>query len=335
MNTPAAEAGSGRRWWSWILAAAIAAALLYFAVRGVDWGSVWKTLTGARWDFLAGACITTSCSLLLRSLRWRIPLSAEEKLPVPLVFCATMAGYLGNNFLPARAGEVIRSLVISRRSSLSTSYVLTTAISERMMDAIALVLWSALILAGAGSAPPWMKDTSRAVALLAVAGALAIAVLPHAEELCRSILARLPIPGKLRMAALTLTEQVLLGLRAFHNLGRFLGFVTLTAIIWTSDAFTSMIIGRSLGLPVSFPMAMLLVAGLGLGSALPSTPGYIGIYQFVGVSILSPFGISRDGALAYVLMLQALGYFVLLLLGLPSLYWIQRSGPVPVRPAAG
>ena len=58
-------------------------------------------------------------------------------------------------------------------------------------------------------------------------------------------------------------------------------------------------------------MAFLLIAGLGLGSALPSTPGYVGIYQFVTVTILTPFGFSRTDAIAYILVAQALGYAVI------------------------
>jgi len=57
-------------------------------------------------------------------------------------------------------------------------------------------------------------------------------------------------------------------------------------------------------LPV--PVAFLLIAALGLGSALPSTPGYIGIYQFVAVTVLVPFGFSRSDAIAYILVAQAL-----------------------------
>jgi uncharacterized membrane protein YbhN (UPF0104 family) len=70
-------------------------------------------------------------------------------------------------------------------------------------------------------------------------------------------------------------------------------------------------------------VALLLLAGLGLGSALPSTPGYVGIYQFVTVSILAPFGVGHDDALAYSFVSQALGYTVLLLLGLPALYSVK------------
>ena len=92
-----------------------------------------------------------------------------------------------------------------------------------------------------------------------------------------------------------------------------------------SDSFGAITGARALGIGLSFRIAMLLLAGLGLSSALPSTPGYVGIYQFVAVTVLTPFGISRDGAMAYILVAQALGYAVVLLFGLPALYKLQRK----------
>jgi uncharacterized membrane protein YbhN (UPF0104 family) len=278
----------------------------------VDWTGVWRTIAGARWGFLAAGCGCSCFSFFLRALRWRILLNAEERLSVGTVFSANMAGYLGNSFLPARAGELVRTFAISARSSLSKTYVLTTALSERLMDAIALVLWSSLILLGDKAKPRWMEDLSRTTALVAGAGALAIALLPHMEGLCRKLLPRF-------------ADQVLLGVRAFHNVGRFLGFAALTVAIWTTDAFAVMLGAYGLHLHFSFTLAMLLVTGMGLGSALPSTPGYVGIYQFVAVTVLTPFGISRDAALAYILVAQASGYVVTLALGLPSLYWTTAS----------
>jgi uncharacterized membrane protein YbhN (UPF0104 family) len=295
-----------------MLSVPLAAVLLYLSLRGVDWKGVWRTIAGARWGFLAAGCGCSCFSFFLRSLRWRILLNAEGRLSVGTVFSATMAGYLGNSFLPARAGELVRTLAIGARSSLSKTYILTTALSERLMDAIALVLWSSVILLGVQAKPRWMVDLSRTTALVAGAGALAIALLPHMEGLCRN---RLP-----RFAG-----QVLLGVRAFHNLGRLLGFTALTVAIWMTDAFGVMLGAYGLHLHFSFTVAMLLLTGLGLGSALPSTPGYVGIYQFVAVTVLTPFGIGRDAALAYILVAQASACVVTLALGLPSLYWATAS----------
>jgi len=313
----------GGRAWSWILSVPLAAVLLYLSLRGVDWKAVWQTIAGARWGFLAAGCGCSCFSFFLRSLRWRILLNAEERLSVGCVFSANMAGYLGNSFLPARAGELVRTFAISARSSLSKTYVLTTALSERLMDVIALVLWSSLILLGAGAKPRWIEDLSRTTAVVAAAGALAIAVLPHTESLCRNLLRRLALPPALRERLLRFADQVLLGVRAFHNVGRLAGFTVLTVAIWMMDAYGVMLGAYGLHLHFSFSLAMLLLTGLGLGSALPSTPGYVGIYQFVAVTVLTPFGIARDSALAFILVAQASAYVVVLALGLPSLYWVR------------
>jgi uncharacterized membrane protein YbhN (UPF0104 family) len=323
--------GSGKgRIWSWILALPLAALLLWWSLRGVDWKAVWNAFAGAHWEFLAAASLFGCLSFFMRSLRWRILLNAEESLSMGLVFCATLAGYLGNAFLPARAGELIRTMVISGRSSLSKTYVLTTALSERLMDVIALVLWASLILLGVHPKPGWMGGVARTMAIAAGLGAAAIAIVPHTGELAQKLLRRLPLPHALRDRLIGLADQVLLGMRAFHHTGRFLGFGALTILIWVSDAASTMIAARALSLAISFPMAMLLLTGLGLGSALPSTPGYVGIYQFVAVTVLVPLGIAKSGALAFILMLQAYGYVMTLLLGLPCLYILRVHTPARV-----
>jgi hypothetical protein len=316
-----------RRLLYWTVSILVSAVLLYYALRGVDWSRVWRLITHADLRYIAAATALACWSFFLRSLRWRILLNAEGRLPVGTVFWANMAGYLGNSFLPARAGEVVRSVLISGQSGLSKTYVLTTALSERMMDVIALVLWSSIVLLGVNPKPAWMRDVSGGMAIAAAAGALLVAILPHTGSLLESILKRIPLPASIRASLLRLVDQILLGVRAFHNWGRLAGFVTLTVAIWATDALGTMTGAHALGLQVSFPVAMLLLAGMGLGSALPSTPGYVGVYQFAAVTILTPFGIPRDGALAYILVAQALGYVLVLVWGLPGLYLLRRKPP--------
>lgn len=310
-----------------MLSLLLAGVLLYFSLRGVDWGRVGRTIAAAQWQYLAAAAAISSFSFFLRSLRWRILLNAETRFSVGTVFWATMAGYLGNNFLPARAGELIRTFLISSRSSLSKTYVLTTALGERLMDVIALVLWSSIVLLGVNPKPGWMQDLSKTMAIVAGAGALAMMLLPHTGGLVENILRRIPLPAGLRNRLLRLAEQILLGLRAFHSWSRFTGFVLLTVVIWMSDAMGIIIGAHGLGLTIPFRVALLLLTGLGLGSALPSTPGYVGIYQFVAVTVLTPFGIGRDEALAYILVLQVLGSLVILAFGLPGLYRLKDARP--------
>ena len=169
--------------------------------------------------------------------------------------------------------------------------MLTTALSERMVDAITLVLASSVVLIGVSPKPAWLGGVSRTTAIMAGAGLIAIAILPHTGNLTERILRALPLPTALRDRLIEFAAQILLGLRTFHSYYRLAGFALLTAVVWSLDCLTVIAGTRALGFEIPFTVALLLITGLGLGSALPSTPGYVGIYQFVTVSVLTPFGV--------------------------------------------
>lgn len=322
--------GNSRKlsWWSWAIAIPLAAALLYWSLRGVQWRGVWQTLAGARPEYLLAAAAITTLSSFLRAVRWRVLLHAEERLGLGLVFRALMVGYLGNSFLPARAGEVLRSVLISRCSRLSKAYVLTTALSERLMDVIAVVLAAALALTAVNPKPRWLSDASQGMTGVAIAGALLVILLPHTGPLIENLLARLPLPDRMRKFLLKTAVQVLLGLRSFHDWGRLLGFTGLTVLVWTADSVGVVAGARALNLAIPFPVAVLLLVAMALGSALPSTPGYIGIYQFAAVMVLGAFRIPAEQAVAYSVVAQVVGYVVVVAFGVPSLYasFYQRRG---------
>jgi uncharacterized protein (TIRG00374 family) len=302
---------AGRKAVSFGVAALLAAVLLYYSLRGIEWRQVARIVTGAAPGLLALAAAMSTTTLFLRACRWRILLNAEGAVDVPTAFWATAAGYFGNNFLPARAGELVRTLMISSRHALETPYVLATALSERVADAVALVVVSALVLLVLPAQSGWLAGAARPFAILGLLGALAIAVLPLLGPVGRTAIERLPMLPALRPRLIATMDHALRGMRAFHDARRLSGFLGLTTLIWSIDALATVICGAALGLRIPIPVAFLLIAGLGLGSALPSTPGYVGIYQFVAVAVLTPFGFSRTDAIAYILVGQALGYVVI------------------------
>ena len=98
----------------------------------------------------------------------------------------------------------------------------------------------------------------------------------------------------------------------------------MTGVIWLADGLGSMLGAYMLRLHLALPQALLLLAGMGLSSAIPSTPGYVGVYQFAAVTVLTPFGFSKSDALAFILVAQALNYLVVTVWGLPGL-WLSRK----------
>src|SRR6185295_481039 len=173
--------------------------------------------------------------------------------------------------------------------------------------------------------PGWLAGAARPFAILGLLGALGIGVLPLLGPVARSAIERAPLPDLLRLRLGTAVDHGLRGMRAFHDGRRLSGFLGLTALIWCLDALGTVIGGSALGFRIPIAVAFLLMAGLGLGSALPSTPGYVGIYQFVAVTVLTPFGFSRTDAIAYILVAQALGYVVIGFWGALALWRYRQA----------
>jgi glycosyltransferase 2 family protein len=314
----------------WIVTVAIAAVALYFSLRGVEWRQIGSTVMHADAAYLCLVFALATFAMFVRSLRWGVLLNAEEKIPAGTVFWATAAGYLGNNVLPARAGELLRTQLVSARSRLSRSYIFATALTGMAMDVIVLVVLSAIVIATLPSTPEWLKRGSGTMALFGLAGMVVLLVLPHCEALLTRILSALPGPRKLRTRSIAAGEQFLSGLRAFHHAGRFAVFAGISFAVWLLDTFNAVMIGRALHLTLPFAVAMLLLAGLALASSAPSTPGYVGVYQIVAVGILPAFGISKSDAIAYILVFQGLSFTVFIFWGLVGLWQLKRtSAPGP------
>ena len=136
-NTPV-KSGRGKQLIYWALAFAIAGVLLYYSLRGIEWSEVWRVVSRANLLYVGFGLLISTTSLFLRAYRWRILLQAQSPVRVSTAFWATAAGYFGNNFLPARAGELVRTMMVSSAAGLGKTFVLTTALTERLADAITL-----------------------------------------------------------------------------------------------------------------------------------------------------------------------------------------------------
>jgi uncharacterized protein (TIRG00374 family) len=323
ISTPVATT-SRPKFLYWAVALTLAVILLYYSLRGIDWGQVWLTLKTTQLSYLAFSIILGTGSLILRALRWRVLLLSGGRVSVATAFWATCAGYFGNNYLPARAGELVRTMMVDAESGLGRTFVLTTALSERIVDAITLVFISSVVLLTLPTRPGWYGPAAKPFAIVGICGALGIAILPRLERFWKYLLQRAPVPEGLRTRLLHILEQILFGLRAFHDVRRLLLFMSLTAVIWFLDATSFMIGALAVGLSLTLSMAFLLITGLGLGSALPSTPGYVGIFQFVAVEILTPFGFSRATVIAYMVLVQVLQYVNTGIWGLLALWRFRK-----------
>ncbi|MCQ3930221.1 MAG: hypothetical protein DPW16_07155 [Chloroflexi bacterium] len=318
---------------SLVLAIGLAVLLLFLALRGADWDKMLETLRRGEPLSLVVAGLMLVGTYFLRSLRWRVLLTAEKPIAVLTVFWAMVIGYLGNSFLPARLGELMRSTMIGRKTGVSTSFALATALTERILDALSLVLFSLIAIPFLDAdIPDWLNTAAAVMAVLGVVGLTGFAVAHRFEKVIYTLIKRLPIPQRFQERLTHLVGEFLLGTRAFHHPQRALLFAIMTPIIWSVDMLMSIIVAGAFDLTLYPAEAILLLAALGLASAAPSTPGYVGIFQFVAVTVLVPFGFSRDEALVYIISFQAITYVIVLTWGLTGWWWLNRRAPMVMPP---
>jgi uncharacterized protein (TIRG00374 family) len=285
------------------VAVVVAAVLLYFSFRGIDFAQLSGMLANARLDQVGIAAVLSAVALWVRSFRWRVLLNSGENVPLSTVFWANSLGYLGNNVLPARMGEFLRVEALKRRHDISRSYLLATALIERVMDAGVLVLFTSAALLMIEGLPDWLHRASQTFSVLSGLGILTLFLLPRAQKQVEQLLVKIPkVSG--------VAARFLNGLRSLHSWWRSGQFLILTLVIWPLDSFTGVIVAQALGFELSLQTSMVVLAALGLSSAIPSTPGYVGVFQFVAVNVLKPFGVEREAALAWILLYQAIGYLV-------------------------
>ena len=195
---------------------------------------------------------------------------------------------------------------------------------ERLLDVITLVIIGSVALVLQGNLNLAFMQAIVILAFLGLAGLVFILVLPSQEEQIMRLMERLPLPEKVAQFLIRQIRRFLLGARSLQNGRRLAGFAMMTGVIWLIDA-----IGVTLGVQIisqtlRIDQAFILLAALGLSSAIPSTPGYVGIYQFVALLVLVPFGFSQPEALAYILITQVLGYLIISFWGLIGLWQINR-----------
>lgn len=306
----------------------LAGLFLYFALRNLDWQVFFAAIKNARYSYLPIVMFLINFNYLFRALRWRGLLLSEKHISVSTVFFANMTGYLGNTVLPARAGEVMRAAYIARKESISASFIIATGITERLADLAALVIIGAASLFFVDAFPKSVQDALRSFAIVAVVGVIILFLLPRLHGFLSHILNSLSF---LRESPRTKIQGAMIrfleGVKVISYAQRGLPFIFFTALIWLLDGIGTMFFAMAFNESLNLIQALLFIAALGLSSAIPSTPGYVGVYQFVAVTVLAPFGIGRESALAMILVSQALNLLIVSLWGGLG-FWFGSMGMI-------
>jgi uncharacterized protein (TIRG00374 family) len=259
--------------------------------------------------------------LYARALRWRwlFPPGTPPAGIVP----ATMIGYMANNILPLRAGEVVRIYTAARRlrdtEQLGAAgafwLVAATVVIERVLDSLAIVLILAILvfLIPVPAAVEWAAAVVLAVDVVGVALLVAVAWAPdRGRRLVARFTGRWP---PLARAALTMFDTALRGLQGIRTPAHAARVAAWTLVVWLLPAASAWTMLRAVHLELPFLAGWVVLAFVGLGISVPSAPGYVGVWHFAAKLALDVFGVAPSAAVAYALIYHASAAVPITLLG--------------------
>jgi len=130
----------------WLIGIAISVALLFFLFFGIDYRQFLRALQGARYWYAVPIIGLLFLGCYLRALRWRWIMLPVKPIPVYHLFTAVVIGYMANDLLPARAGELVRAHVVGSRDKVSRATAFATIVVERLFDGLSVLVVMVLVL---------------------------------------------------------------------------------------------------------------------------------------------------------------------------------------------
>lgn len=313
-----------RRWGMLLLGLLLSAGALYFVLRDVDWAALGHTLLTVDPLRLFVGALFIALGIGLRGWRWKV--IAQQTGVSPLTFArAVNLGIVGNQLLPGRVGELVRVFALMRLAPTGIAVALGSAVLDRAVDIVVLLLsaWVLSMTMANGVIPRQWLVAMGVLALILVVG-LALGGSREFAAWFAAWSARWLRRWPIRHESFLATFNAMT-----HGLCRRAPAISLllaAVSVWLADylAVTAALACVGLDLPPEVPL--LLWVSLAAGSALPSAPGFVGIYQLAAVWSLSTYGVPAFQAVAVAFVLQGVTLLVSLAAAGRELTRVLKSG---------
>lgn len=306
-----------------LIGIAVSVGALALLVSGIEWDLFWAALEKAEYWWLLPSSISLAVAIGLKVIKWEMLLRPSGKTTRPNLFYSMSIGYLVSDVLPGRLGEIARVYSESRLDRLSPAAVLASVAVDRILDIAALALLLAAVLPTA-DLPTWVAQSGLVVGAGSIV-LLAICVLlayPFGRELLIGLLSRSPrFPGKAVLEEWA--ESLCVGMQGLRGAGAMLGISTLTLVIWLLTAL--MYYFAMLAFHIEAPLwaAILVLCMTNLGMVVPSSPGYVGVFHYLVVLALAAYGVGKESALGFAIVVHLIGF---LPIGIVGAYSLWRCG---------
>jgi len=299
---------------------------LYFAFRGVDIRQVWFNIRQLNSFFIVVSAVLIVAEFLLRAFRWKFLLTPNCAPKVNQLFSVLMIGYFSNSIMPLRMGELVRAQLLGTNYDVNRARALATIVVERVCDMVTLLALFGVAVLLYDIFPPWMKQGGilMTIALLAISSLLYVY-----RHKAAGIIAQMrlhPSSNRFSKKLATTMENFGLGLGVLTDRKTVIIVLSLSVMIWALVIASIDMVLQSFSMQLSVFASIFVAVMVGLGMLLPAPPGNIGVYEGFAILALVPFGIEREAALSFSLVLHFLELAITMSIGFVCL--VREVGSV-------
>jgi uncharacterized protein (TIRG00374 family) len=324
-RSPAATIGGWlRRNLYTLLGLSISVIALWQLVAQVDPATVVQVVLASNWGLVALCVASIPLSMALKAIRWRYLFLDREAVKFEALFSALYVGYLVNTVLPGRVGEFVRAFLIGQQGTVGTPAALATIVLEKMLDLVALAVLLAIVLQQM-PLPEALQLGANSFLLLLGAGLIGLAVVVAAPGTVLRLVDWLVglVPLFQRLGLGQLAHSFVGAFAVLRRTSTLPGLLFWSVMVWVGAIVTMWTGLASVGVQVGLPVVLLVLVATSIGMTAPSAPGYVGVFHFIMVQSLLPFGVPVELATgaAFLVHIVIFGNFVIC-----GVWFVWRSG---------
>lgn len=311
--------------WRAGLGIGISVALLYFAFRGVHFGEVAREISRADPVLFVLSSVAATLVFVIRAWRWRPLVAPVADTSFRSRFAAVNIGFMANNLLPARVGEFVRAYALARAEPISISASFGSLVIERLFDSVAVV--GSLVLIMALPSFPAVPEIggvdlrNYGYTLLALVGVavLLLALMVRRPQgsirLADAVLRRL-LPQSFRRPVVDALRAFVGGLSVLRSPALLLSATMWTIVLWTFNAFGFWLAFLAFDIDVPFTAAFFLQSVVSTAVAVPSAPGFFGVWEYAARQGLAIWGVPASKAVGFAVGFHIAGFIPVTVIGL-------------------
>lgn len=307
-----------KNWFRLVIGTAISLVFLFLALKDVPLGDVAQSLARANYAWVALAVVVVVLGSYLRALRWmRLYYPIDKGLRAWQMWGISLIGQMLNIVFPWRVGELARIALAGEIEKRSKTQTLATLGIEKIFDTL-MLLAILLAIPFFMALPDWLEESRAGLVITSMILLMIALALLVSRNWLLVILAKIPF---LREPLLDRAQLALKSLDVVKRWDLHVELQTLSISVWFLGGLTNYLVLLALNLPIPFISAFVLLAVLQVGGFVPSSPGRIGVFQYLCIVTLALFGIDKGVGLTYGILLYLVAYGPPMILGVLFLWW--------------